>query len=502
MRRFLTVLMCVLLMPFSFCVGEEAPDGSTLRALLVGADKFLSQPDTTPAAKNNLDIMESVLLSDKRGYARIRTESDTINSVPALREAVRDTFSNADEDDVSLFYISTHGIYNVQQSNLSAALVLSDGEREEQITALMLERMFQGIKGKKVLILDACNSGAFIGKGLSDPADSVLFVGEDYKVICSAGGSEESWYWQSMETGARFGASYFAAVFSNGLSSRGGYPADVNRDGVVTLHEAYTYVYDNYAVSTPQVYPQKEDSFPLLCYDVEAAPQAQSAVSDIVFEDTLFTNALNEVHFSFTVNRETTLMYQIVYLRSGVWQFSQARAIVDHSEGEYVTPGYKEKTLALTLEDEDVETSGYLMLQIFSRDADNRAWLEGGKLLSVMPAQGDMVLEVRAQNSAFSPKLGQELAVRVMHDVPCALTVSVQNMRGDTVAYLAYDRPTRPQHLTPEGTCLYWDGRLSNGEYAPPGSYTVRVRTVMAGDIYVAYSSAVVLNNDEGMRVY
>ena len=50
------------------------------------------------------------------------------------------------------------------------------------------------------------------------------------------------------------------------LLQAGGYPADQNRDGAVTLTEAYDYLLLSHAASTPQVYPQKDD-FVLYRYD-------------------------------------------------------------------------------------------------------------------------------------------------------------------------------------------------------------------------------------------
>ena len=37
------------------------------------------------------------------------------------------------------------------------------------MTADALEALFDGIQGTKILLLDACYSGAFIGKGMAEP---------------------------------------------------------------------------------------------------------------------------------------------------------------------------------------------------------------------------------------------------------------------------------------------------------------------------------------------
>lgn len=121
--------------------------------------------------------------------------------------------------------------------------------------------------------------------------------------------------------------------------------------------------------------------------------------------------------------------------------------------------------------------------------------LHESRLLRVFPVQGDVALDVSTEPS-FIPGRGDELAVRVGHDVPCALTVSVLNAQGKTVRYLAVETPSRPQRLVPEGTTLYWDGRLEDGTSAAPGRYMVCVRTTVGGTDYTVYSPYFTLSEE------
>ncbi len=489
--------LILLLVSTAFSVAALGEENTVLRALIVSADHFITQDDTGTAARTNAQAVQNTLGADARGYQTIRVESDVINSADALREAVMETFGDADEDDISVFYISTHGAYNIARSNATAVLLLSDGQTEGEISAGELQDIFDRIRGKKVLILDACNAGAFIGKGLSNSAEEALFIGSEYKVLCSAGGAEESWYWQT-QTGEQHGASYFAAVLTNGLKKSKGFPADMNQDGVITLSEAYQYTMRFYAASTPQAYPQTDDDFVLFSCGETSAEDKTDAVTDIQFDDTVLSGSFNQVQFSFTVRRPVEVIYQLVYYQHGEWQFETAQVIYDRTEGEKLQTGRKTRTLTLSLSDESDETQGYVMVQIFTRSDDNLFWLEGGKLLNVQPAAGDIVINVRLDKRSFRPADGEELAVRVLHDAPCSMTVSVQTMSGETIRYLQYDTPSRPQHLTPEGSCFYWDGCLASGERAPAGRYIIRVRTVFAGRTYVAYSGTVTLRDTEG----
>ena len=460
---------------------EEAPPQPVFRALLVTCDRFVSRMETSPAGQRNAVLMREILEGDGRGYALIRTECDTIASVEAFSAAVRETFGDAGENDVSVLYVSTHGLYTANRSNLSASLLLSDGENEEQLTARALADILSPVPGRKVVLLDACHSGAFIGKGLSDLTGSNPFSSEAFEVLCSAGGSEESWYWRADGGETLNGAGYFTSILARGLGA--GLPADRDGDGQVTMRELRRYLLDHYAASTPWLYP--EDSG---CVFYRAAEQAgpEGPVGEVVFDSAVFSGSVVQLGFSFTLNSPCAVFYQLVYDRQGAWDFASAPMISDGEEGTLLPAGTYDRYIALRLGDEDQTVSGYLMLQLYTR-RDGQTALNESRLLRVFPSQGDIALSVETGPS-FIPALGGELAVRVSHDIPCALTVTVQNAAGRTVRVLSMEEPTRPQRLVPEGSCLYWDGKMSDGTQAPPGRYLVRVQTVVAGRVYYAYS--------------
>ena len=185
-----------------------------------------------------------------------------------ILEAVSTTFAEAKEQDISLFYYSGHGDVG------SGALVGID--MEGNVTAADLRKALDEIPGRKVIIVDACYSGAMIGRSLLrnyvvDPAalfvdafkprirtrSSNLAVERNY-VIASSKGDEESWE-----------ASY-GGIFSNALveSKTSG---DLNGDHVVTFEEAYLYSkerVEELAVSSGktqsvQVYPENCNWFGL-----------------------------------------------------------------------------------------------------------------------------------------------------------------------------------------------------------------------------------------------
>ena len=186
-KRLMSVLLVVLLCCPIFAVRAEkiTANGRVNRALLVGCDRFPTH--------NNVLRMADALSGGTLNMQTLVTREDGLSSASALVALIRETFADADADDVSYFYISTHGLWNTAVNGLMT-LLLSNGESEEGITAYELRRVFDTIPGKKVLLLDACHSGAMIGKGVEKSFEN-LFAGDNYYVVCSSGGEEESWYW-------------------------------------------------------------------------------------------------------------------------------------------------------------------------------------------------------------------------------------------------------------------------------------------------------------------
>lgn len=487
MRRLVQCLLAMLLCALPLALGHasETPE-PTLRALLIGCDYFVEQENTYPAAENNIRRLAETLMADTRGYALIRTSASAIGSVAQFQDVVQGTLGDAKESDISLLYISTHGVFDEGSSNTAASLILSDGTREECLNALTLQEILDQIPGQKVVILDGCNSGAFIGKGLSGGADRVLFCDLDYKVLCSAGGSEASWYWQGADRDAvASGASYFATVLCDALGGQGDFAADMNHDGRITLSEAYQYIYDNYAASTPQVYPQNDSAFVLYQYDPAAQDVPTKAVTDITFADTLLSAGQSSVTFAFTVQRQVELYYQVVYHQNGAWQFAAAQHFQDGEQTDgTVLPGRKERTLRLDTGDQNA--FGYAMIQFITME-DGSPTLQGARLLCIAPAEGPVQLGV-VTDPVFAPASGQELCILAQYDKPCGLTVSIHNELGQLVRYICYATPARPQQLSPMASAFYWDGRKSDGALADPGQYTVRVRTTIAGETYACQS--------------
>lgn len=478
MHRKAAVLLClllVLLLPAALAAGE---DGRSERALLIGVDEFVTRPSAYPSSTNNVYAVQEMFQHAKEPLESILLPPEPVTSPQQLAGLIQSVFGEAGPEDVSYLYISTHGLYD-PANGIEPQLLLSDGVVESSITPAQLEAAFEGIAGTKVLILDACNSGAFIGKGLSFLPDELHFTDGSFKVLTSSGALEESWYWSSDGGGVEQGAFYFTQALTQALSPAFDYPADQNRDGSVTLSELHQHLSLGHAASTPQVYPQK-DSFVVFRYGQEqAANRPRSPVMDVTFSGNILSRRSPEITIEFIAMRPIQIGYQIVYQREGKWQFDQAQIIYDEAErftffGDQagaVSAGRKVRTL--TIGDLPEDAFGYVLVQLFSLE-NGKLTVHAGRVLCVPPENEVPVIGVSVPDS-FSPSSGRELCIFVSHEAPCSLSVSIVDEEGNTVHRLCHKQSTRPMQLEPAGSVFYWDGTLKNGQTIPPGTYRISV---------------------------
>ena len=480
---FLLAFFCLAaLRPLPTARGEE-DSVRRERALLIGVDEFVSQPSAYPSSTNNVYAMQEMFQAAAEPLEKILVPDAPVTSVQQLTELIQRVFGDAEAGDVSYLYISTHGLYD-PENGVEPALLLSDGQTENHMTPEELEAAFDGISGTKVLILDACNSGAFIGKGMTEWDEPPCFLGDDFKVITSSGAREESWYWSAGEDAKqeeRQGAFYFTQALCDALSAACGYPADQNHDGSITLKELYDYLLLNHAASTPQVYPQNDDDFVIFRYDPsEPLPTGleRSPIMDVTFSDLVLDQDSREITIEYIAMRPVRVAYQLVYRREGRWEFENAQLIYDDSErfsafGDQegaVSAGWKQRTLRLDELADDAY--GYALVQLVSIDR-GKLRVHAGRVLCVLPEEEPPAPTVEISGS-FAPETGRELAVFVGHNSPCTLSVAILDEEGQVVERLCHRRSTRPMGLA--GTTLYWDGKQRDGSPAPAGTYRVRTQ--------------------------
>ncbi len=483
------------------------------RALLIGVDEFVSKPSTYPSSTNNVYAMQEAFQNAKRPFEALYLPEEPVVSAKELAALIQETFQHADANDVNYLYISTHGIYNPASGD-EPALLLSDGITEGRITAAELEAAFDGLLGTNVIILDACNSGAFIGKGQAMQPDTLHFLGNRFKVLTSSGALEESWYWNAADTeqvngttprvggvdaGQPQGAYYFTQALSQSLSPRYGYPADINRDGSVTLSELYDHLLQNHAASTPQMYPQQDD-FVIFRYDLDVplpAGTERSPILDITFSGAVLDQSSSSVTLEYIATRPVRVAYQIVYQQNGKWRFDKAQLIYDDAErfttyGDQVgavSAGRKVRTLSIHLNDS--VSYGYVLVQVLTID-QGKLTPHAGRVLCVPPAQGDLALAVETKPSYDRTDM-REMCLFVAHAYPCSLSVAIVDEEGQVLRRLCHRRSTRPAQTDPSGSLFYWDGTDKNGDPVPAGNYHVRASGVMGDYTFTVISEAFIV---------
>lgn len=493
MRRMIRLLIALML-----CLTPALSLADT-RALLVACSDFITQPDLGSAISGNLHMIASALISADVAFGDLSIADGTIGSQQALSAAIGDAFGDAQEGDLSILYLCTHGVLSSADDD-GVYLLLGDGEAESAMNADQLCKMVGGIQGEKLLILDACYSGALIGRGSPERAllpgsrppqptantVSPFLADPSIHVLTSASGSESSWYYDG--DGLSGGAvSYFASALSAGLGLYGAPEADLDGDGGVTLAELHSYLCAAVPSSSSQLLSARAQDVVL--------PVARSGVlsrplTGFSYGSSLIPADDPTLSFSFTVTGDgTAVQYRLVEYISGGWDWKNAALFLDEEDGgAQLSPG--RRTRSLTLDGVTAEDGGYLMLQVFSLSPDGTLLLCSERLIAVQPSVTDAALSISCPQQMSSLA---ELPIDVSLSVPAEITVSVYDAEGVLVRRLASSLLTRP---APGGvTHLYWDGRDAQGNPAPEGAYTIAaearvggVRQKAAADVCIAGS--------------
>ena len=336
--------LSVLLFVFSLLFLNPGTALCEVRALLVACREFLSAPSLGYDSSANLQTLAACLnLSGVKGE-HILLEDGTISSPSILSEAAQQAFSGADENDLCLLYLCTHGFPDPY-------LLLSDGQSEEPLTPRELHALLSPLPGKKMLILDACSSGAFL-----ESSDSPLINAPSITVLTSCGAEERSWYsaGKHLSTGT---LSYFVHAFCAGLGLYGHPEADADENGEISPTELLLHLMDTCVLSTPRV-SQAFASSPAL--PVVHSPLPERALTDFSFGPQLLSPDNPEILLSCTVRRDTAIQYRLVEYQNGEWNWPDSSLI----SGGVAKAGRLSKTLSL----QGTEAGDYYALQVYAME--------------------------------------------------------------------------------------------------------------------------------------
>lgn len=262
-------------------IGTVTQNEVVYRALCVGVGDYIQGSDNDLSAPPyDVDKMRQILQQCKFGtsnttFSNINYLKDWQATKSNILQAITSTFAGADSDDVSYFYFSGHGSRVENTSYICPADITSFAD--SAISVNELEAALSSIPGTKVVFLDTCYSGGFIGKTIDATTaseeklesfnDSVvnifsqtqskgLLTTNQYKVLTSCHYYQLCWEIQPEENNP-FGV--FTMALCEGCGYSVNYPADTNMDTMVSLQEAYLYVRDwvfSYRISQDvQIYP-------------------------------------------------------------------------------------------------------------------------------------------------------------------------------------------------------------------------------------------------------
>ena len=244
------------------------------RALLIGEVNFKG---TMYASRNYGDVelitemLENVKTPDGTYYSIVRAQDLGSDGILSM---IAGTFANADEKDVSLLFIATHGDV-AQLGRYAGALstVEVPGKKHGRLLIEDLTSALTKIKGTKIVWLGSCGSGSAIydpeeenssdgyfgdydedewegwpeyemneaGDDASLPDDALVSICEmrlpDFQVMTAARYRYVSWGLANRQY------NHFTRLLVEGVYGPGeSMPADSNGDGKITQKELFTYI--------------------------------------------------------------------------------------------------------------------------------------------------------------------------------------------------------------------------------------------------------------------
>ena len=370
----LTISLCLLLSACQDTARERGTGSGVSRSLLIGYDRFVTMADTAPCSAGNTALMADLVKDFVPDMIQVVRRTDEPATVDGLTELIRDTFRDAGPADTSWLYISTHGIQWEEKGESRMALLLSDGESEEALLPETLRKILDRIPGRKVLILDACHSGAAVS----------AFRSAAYQMLVSSTPEEDSFFWFSPATDSytETGTGYFTAALNTAL--RASTPEQLDPDGsrTVSLNECLDRIRAICGVSTADGYPTSRET---TLFHLNGEMQQPARVRGLEFDPVIRQDDDMLLRFHFTVTDPVKLEYRMVIRRDGGWAFEGGTTQIDEerigTRRGWLSPG--EKGRAVRLPVADAGEDGEALLIVISRDATGRSSPEGSCVIAV-----------------------------------------------------------------------------------------------------------------------
>ncbi len=274
---FLLIILILRSLSNSGCGGTTSPpitvNETIYRAYCVGVGDYMYFPDSygnIDLPGPPYDVNRICYTLSKCRFGTSDTEFSEIWYTTGLSatksnilQAITNIFAEADYNDVSYFYFTGHGIWVNNISYLCPTEVNYFSPMSTYISVDELENALSSIPGSKMVFLDSCHSGGFIGRAMdeiitskeelesfndevinvfSQAENKGLLTTNQYKVLTSC-----HYYQECMELSPTTPGDFdpfgvFTMALCVGCGYFSSYPADTNLDTKVSLQEAYFYV--------------------------------------------------------------------------------------------------------------------------------------------------------------------------------------------------------------------------------------------------------------------
>ena len=145
------------------------------------------------------------------------------------------------EGDVSLFFFASHG--DPLSSGKETAGRLWCVGKKTWVALPDLAAALVRIKGKVIVILEACGPGAAMHD--FDGTNIFLNSGDKFSILAAAGYMQYSKLYHEQSGDIKTSCNVFPYYIGEAVGTSGRMPADSNGDGILTLNELHVYVHNN-----------------------------------------------------------------------------------------------------------------------------------------------------------------------------------------------------------------------------------------------------------------
>lgn len=310
-------------------------------ALLIGINDYLDSmiSKLNFSAKDIEEFYEILVDSQKGKYninnvevlSDLREQKPTRNII--LSKLAKISRSASPEDSV-LFYFSGHGYEKEGNPYLLCSDSYTNTLEETAIpTETIRKTMEDSLARTKIIVIDACHSGAIKGRKDSGIMTKTFFetffpAPEGFAVLASCKLGEYSYEWKEKEHGV---FSYYLLEGMNGLADRDG-------DGIITITDAHRYTSENvkrWAFKTgveqnPTLEAKISGDIPLVFVETIPGKMEEGLLPSID------KSAIIQISLQISPqDTRTKRDYLLEKLCGSLLQFIEASEIVKESEREY-----------------------------------------------------------------------------------------------------------------------------------------------------------------------